>query len=285
MSYALLAYNNRADEATLAGGSWSSTLPLSNLKTRVLSQVARSTNLLAASTQFTVTLANVRDIRVVSLPRHNLSGDATYRIRAYADVGMTQVLYDSGVSPVWLSIYMSTDIPWSYDNFWAGRIAAEDTAGFYWDLIHVLKTTVTAKYWKVEIFDTNNPAGYVQFGRLFMAAGWQPTTNMAYGASLTYESRTQVEEAWDGTEYFSDQPAFRVARFDIPYMTEYDALVNALGVQRMSGTSKEVLFCWNPDDTTYRHVRSFLGRVRQLNAIENPYPSAYKTRFEIKELL
>ena len=78
-----LSYKNFADTGTLSGGSWQTTLPVSNLQTRKLSQVARSLNATASSTQFRVDLGtDDYAVHLIGLFRHNFSVDATYRIVA-----------------------------------------------------------------------------------------------------------------------------------------------------------------------------------------------------------
>lgn len=285
MSNALIAYQNRADECALSGGAWSAGLPLSNLQTRVQSNVARSANASPAASQFYCTLPKSRSIGVLALCRHSLSRDAAYRIRAYRDGALTDLAYDSGVLAVWPSVFASLDLEWGADNWWVGKFLAEDLVGYSWNLIHVLRSATYARYWRVELIDETNPAGCVQAGRLFLSDGWQPAYNMRYGASLAYEARTQIEEAWDGTEYFDERAPYRVARFDLGFLSESEAMGRAFEIQRIAGISKEMLFVWNPADTTHLIRRSFLGRARQLNAIEQPYPTIHQTSFEIKELL
>lgn len=77
-----IGYPNRIDAATLSGGSWEASLPRDNLKTRYLSQVARSTDDALASTKFTADLGSDRVIRSVGLMSHNLSLAALVRVRA-----------------------------------------------------------------------------------------------------------------------------------------------------------------------------------------------------------
>lgn len=81
MGRALFGFPNRADDGTLSGGSWETSLPLANLQTRYLSQVARSTDDAKASTQFENDLGANYPIRALGVFGHNLSLAAKYRIR------------------------------------------------------------------------------------------------------------------------------------------------------------------------------------------------------------
>jgi hypothetical protein len=285
MSKVVLAFGNRADEATLTGGTWVAGMPIDNLKDRVLSHTARSTNVVETSTKFDIALPKFRDVQCIALCRHNLQLDAKFRIRAFYDSGMTQCTYDSDWQFVWRRMYNTKDLPWRNSNFWAGKILAEDLEGFFWNLVHWMPTQISSRYWRIELSDTGNTFGYLEIGRLFMATGWMPTYNMEYGASLQYEARTEIEEAWDGTEYFAEKPPYRIARFNLGHLSEAEAMAQVFDMQRVSGISKEVLFSWSLDDVDRGVRRSFLGRMRSLSPIEQPYYDAHKAQFEIKELL
>ena len=54
-------------------------------------------------------------------------------------------------------------------------------------IIVVLPTKqIQPLYWRVNIEDTSNPDGYVQFGRLFLAGEWQPKFNAALGSTRIF---------------------------------------------------------------------------------------------------
>ena len=260
-------------------------MPLTNLQDRLLSRLARSTNLDTVSTQFLLSLTSARTISVLALCRHNLSGAATWRIRAYSDTGLTDLLYDSGSVNVWEAMYDQDQLEWQDDNFWSGQPRAEDFEGHYWNAIHVLPRIVSARFWKVEMVDASNPDGFVEVGRLFLSEAWVPTYNMSYGASIVYTSRTEVEEAWDGTEYFDVKAPYRTARFSLENISHEEAMFRAFDIQRVASIHKEVLFVWDPDDTKHLIRRSFLGRLQELSPLEQPYYDAHQTAFTVKELL
>jgi len=285
LANALLAYQNRVDSSTIVGGSWATALPLLNLKDRLLSKVARSTNTATASTQFTVTLSKGFTIHVMALCRHNLSSGATWRIRAFSDAGFTTQVYDSGTEQVWGAAQDSLQLEWQDDNFWSGRFEDEDLQGYYWNAIHILDVPTYSRYWKIELVDTTNTSGYLEIGRLFMSEAWTPTINMSWGASIGYNHRTQIEEAWDGTEFFDVRPPYRTAQFQLANMKTSEAMTRAFDMQRLAGVDKEVLFIYDKEDVQHLIRRAFLGRVRELSPIEQPYFEAHQTSYTVKELL
>lgn len=284
MANVLLGYQNRADDATLSGGSWTVGLPLTNLQNRVLSNPARSSDALVVSTKFNVTLDKARPVRVIGLIRHNISTGGLHRFTAYSDAGRTTLVYDSGWLDTWPAIYDVEDLEWEDDNFWELTISEEDRAGFQWNVFHCPTDLVYERYWTVEVNDTDNDDGYVEIGRLFVGNSFSPDTNMSYGQSIGYESRSSVEEAWDGTEYFDERLAPRVIRFSFEWLSTDEAM-RVLDIQRVSDITKELAVIYDPDETAQAVRRSFLGRIRKLSEIEQHLFEIHGTAFEVKELL
>jgi hypothetical protein len=285
MSNVLICYRNRADECTLSGGSWSAGLPLDNLKNRDIRLMARSTDALAANTQFVAALAAQRPIRTVALIRSNCSLAATWRVRIYTDSGLTNLVHDSGtvdVFPPWMYAFGYMD--WEGPEFWDGRPAAEDIDDFSSDVIYPLPTAAVGQYVKVEITDTANAAGYLEVGRLFLSDGWQPTWNMAEGASIAHDDLSAVTQSPAGKEFFTEREVRRVVRLQMPHLTEYEG-ARVFDLQRIAKTINEVLVVWDPDDLADVKRRGFMGRMRQLSPIEYPFYETNSTAYEIQEIL
>lgn len=286
MANVFLAWQNRTDEGTLSGGSWRASLPLLNLQSRQVQKVARTADTALASTQFVIDLGQSRSIGVLALVVHNISVAGKVRIRASDSPGFASVYYDSG----WVSVWPAGMIPqslleWEDDNFWLGTLSQQARAGYQSPFINILPSAVNMRYWKVEIDDTANPDGYVHIGRLFMAQGWRPGINYAYGAELGYEDPTPVDTSLSGAEFFDIRSRFRVFSFELQYISDSDAYSYALDIQRIAGISGEVLLIPDSDDVARMPVRSYVGRLRQLNSVSQQQLTAHSARFEIKELL
>jgi hypothetical protein len=285
MANAILAYANQIDNATLSGGSWVSTLPLTNLQDRRLGKLARSTDALEASTTFDIDLGSTRLLRVFALCGHNFSASATRRFRFSAVADFSSVVLDTGWVDVWPEVYPFGTVGWGSPNFWSGRYSSEEIAGYNASAVHIFSQSTNARYVRVEISDEDNPAGYVQLARVFVGDGWQPTRNMTYGASIGWLDRTGVQEARSGAEYFDIQRMPRIARFDLPAMSESEAMADAFDLQRAMGTAGEMFFIWDPDDSTHALRRQFLCRLRGVSPITNPGPDRWSAPWEAKELL
>lgn len=284
MSNMILSYQNRIDAATFgAYGSWEASLPLTNLQNRSLSKVARSTSASNANTRFRFTLDTARIISAVGFVNHNLSSSATYRYSVYSDSGYTTLVYDSGTLDVWTQMPYGT-YEWEDLQFWDLTATDEDLELFTKTLIFIPTASVSEQYYQVEFFDSGNADGYVQLGRVFVGAIYQPTYNMNVGASIGYETGTLIDSAISGAEYFDRRESYRVARFTLADMDSNEAALNN-DIQKICGTDAEVLFVYDPNDEVNLYRRSFLGRIRSLSPIEQPYATRFATSYEIKELL
>jgi hypothetical protein len=67
----------------LSGGSWEAGNPLTNLQSRKLHLVARSSGVTEAQTVFTADLGADRPVRVVALPKHTMSEAGRWRVRGF----------------------------------------------------------------------------------------------------------------------------------------------------------------------------------------------------------
>lgn len=286
MANIFLAWQNRVDEGALSGGSWLSSLPLANLQSRVLQKVARSSNVLLASTRFDVDLGAARAVGVLALVVHNLSVGAKVRLTGADNAGFTSPTYQSAWVDVWPSGMIPQELlEWEDDNFWLGTLSAEARAGYQSPFIHILPATQSLRYWRVEIDDTTNAAGYVHIGRAFLARGWRPTVNYSYGAGLNWDDPTGVETSLSGAEFFDQRSKARLMQFQLQYVSSTEAYAYALELQRLAGISGEVLVVPDSDDLAQQPMRSFLGRLRRTGAVTQPKPTAFDVPFEVKEIM
>lgn len=251
-----LGYDNQIDTATLSGGSWSTSYPRSNLQTRQLALQARTVDALAASSVLILDCGSAQNIGVVALVNHNLQSTATVRIQGSTVSDFATTVYDSGADV----IYAGTDYGVSF-------------------------TETEARYWKISISDTSNPDGYIAIGRVFLGWIFQPTINIAYTPSMSVESTTIVQETLGGQEYFDLRPNRRVFQGSWDALTDYEAYSLWLRIQRGEDVSGEVFLIQDDGDVTYQAARNFLGRIRSLDAFENPYLDRHQAGFEIAELL
>lgn len=283
MAAGLLCFDNRAEQASLCGGAWQT--PLSNLQDRFLTRVARSAGLAPEATRFDVDLGRERTIKLVAIPGHTLSTSARIRIRFYADAARAVLKSDSGWRDVWPALFATTDLEWEDDNWWSGRVLAEDVDKLPRQFFYLPPRQVFCRYLSVDIDDQANPVGYIDLSRLFITSGWQPIFNFSYGGSLGWESTTLVDSSLSGAEHFEERPPYRVVVFRLDYMDKVEATNKALAMTRALDVVREVFFVFDPADALLMQQRSFLGRLRKLSPMELIACRINGMAFEIKEVV
>ena len=252
MGLSQLAYPDRTLLATLSGGSWNAGLPLANIQNPLISKVARTTDALAASSTIIVDLGAQYPVQMCAILGHNLTIAATIRFRGYTDVGMTVLAQDSGGS-AWPASYTATDA------------AAAPT-----NTIRPLGTA-TARYWKVEIVDTANPAGYIQLGRVWIGPSWIPAVGVAYGADIMYDPRSISEESLGGVLWFDLRAPRRKGTISFPALTPIERRT-AILLQRNLSNSGELIYV---EDSTAAPEDMLLFSFPATMEMINPIKAAY----------
>lgn len=282
-----ICFPNRIDGATLSGGAWVESLPLENLQDRALARVARTIDTDPESTWFQIAFDRQRTIDVIAFIAHNFSFSCRLRVRA-SDQSDFSVLKLDTIFDAWPAAggdWNIDELEWENDNYWLGAYTQEDAEGQTPIASRVLSSPIQARYWRIDIHDANNPAGYIDLGRVFIGNIFlRPKINLSYGASFGYEDNTGVEAAISGAEFFDPREPIPVVRFELNYLDEEEAFAQALELTRRAGLSKEVFFIFDPTDTTYAAQRNIYGRLRQLNPLELAMFRFNRMAFEIKGL-
>ncbi len=280
-----ILYPNRTDTSTLSGGSWDASAPLTRMQDNRLKVIARSNDLLPASTQFQITLDKDRQVGGLALVNHNFTTDATWRVRAYTDAGLTQLAYDSGQVNVYPAFATPLELEWEDDNFWSGKPLEENIEGLTQTAIDLLGgVTVTAQYWLVEIFDSTNPSGFVSIGRLFIGANFlNETLNANIGATSGIENRTRAFETPGGHIEYDVREPIRTNDFQYRLIENSRAYSRFLQLEYQAGIDKEVFLIQDADDSQNLLLRSYLGTIAQPTGLgQNTYNTADKS-FRIQE--
>jgi hypothetical protein len=259
---------NAAYTPTFSGGSWRSTLPLTNLADRRLARLARSTNLLTTSTTFDVDLQVARGVGLLALPKHTMSDGALVRWRgSNAEGSFGSPVYDSG----WLSA-------------WPLGATIEDLDGMNVSHVHIPATPQTARYWRCEIDNASNPAGFVDLSRVVIAGTWYPSTGMSVGAKIGLESATERVVTDGGAALYRPKPIRRLWDFTIPMLEEMESFAVAWRMMRQLGEHGQLFFVFDTQDP-FMHERAFLCVIREMSAVEYPYADSQSVAFRLVEEL
>lgn len=211
----VIGYSNLIDSATLAGGDWATggaSSTLNNLKTRYLRQPAVSDGDGTSATQFTIDLGSEQTVGLIALVNHNITvGSGQITLTGANDASFTEIA-------------------------WRGNCMLAYAGG---DFAVALPDGLAARYWKVEITDTSNAAGYISIGRVFIGPAFAPAQGLEFNSSVGVESRAGVNEAWSGMEHFEPRRSRRVWRGQFNHLLEAEA-AEWLAVCRTNDTIGEV---------------------------------------------
>jgi hypothetical protein len=278
MANCAIGYPNYVDAnttytPTFSGGSWSASLPLTNLADRRLAKVSRSSDAALISTLFDVDLKRTLGISLFAIPKHTMSLTATVRIRGSSVEGdFSSPVYDTGALSVFPDIYPTGTLPVGHPSYVTRKVSSEALAdGYNIGFVHVASSPQSARYWRIEVDDTTNTAGYVDLGRLYLSGIWQPTINMSYGAKLGYETSSTRSESDGGAAIYNERSRRRNFQCVIEGLPTDEAMVSALDIQRDMGTTKQLFFVFDTADTSHMHRRAFLCVQRELSALDFPY--------------
>lgn len=288
-----LCWPNVIEKATLYGGNYVSTLPLANAAERVFARIAKTTDLDPASTQFTINLnsglpANLNTgspVSVIAIAAHNFSATSKYRVRVYQEPDKALLMWDSGVRDVWPVIFDTEELQWEYDNYWSGNLKEEDRGAYTPLLTCFLDEMQMAQCIVVELFDPDNPDGFLTFGRVFAGNAWQPGTNASWGITHGLSSDTDVEETLDRTEYFDVKPLRRTVQFSLEDLSESEAFNRIMRMQRTQGVHKEVLYSFNLHNNPQHFTRTFVGRLVELDPLAHPYWETHTATINLLEIV
>lgn len=275
----IIGYPNRSDAGAISGGAWLAGLPLANMQNRELAKVARSTDCNAASTRFELDLGADRALRTFALVNHNLSADALWRVTLGTTPGGADV-HDSGTLQVW---QMSFDdiLDWESASWWLG-IAGDEYLRSPYAAMFSAGDYYTARYVTVQIQDAANADGYVQIGRFFAGNAIQPQYNAAYGLQDAWEDLSTTDRAESGADWAVEMRRLRSVSFVLEHLGPTEASYYH-EMQRMVGTTGEVLYMPYPADPGENQRYGFLGMLSELSPIDYPYYRARSLPLRIKE--
>ena len=266
MGKAVLA-RSLADGATITAGSAVSSLPVSNLLTPQPFEIWRATDL--SNAYAVVDLGAAMAINLVWLGYTNLSADATWRVRAADDEAS---LTDGSAD------YDSTAV-----TFWpqSGLDNWDFTHGFLW----LDASAQTRRWWRVDLIDTGNAAGYVQAGRLYLANAWQLPKNVQYDHGPQWvPALPGSTRAVSGARYAQSGPLYRRYPFDLDALTAAQIYDNLFDLQRRKGIAGDVLFIFNPDATSSVMETMIYGAFEDLEQARNRAFNRYRMTVALEEM-
>lgn len=285
MTNAIIGFPRWTDSIVWSGGAWTADYPPSNLAGLPLSRVARSANADPLSTCLTGLLPTSRGVRLIALVRHNLSRNATIRVRLYRDAAATDLAHDSGALPAWPVVYPFGINEWEDDQYWSGQYATNEIAENTWtrpiwlDRIHLARSIA------IDIVDADNPDGHIDLGLIEVAQGWQVGINFDYGAEFGFRFRTQDVESLGGARYHERRAKPRTWRGSIAYLDRDEALARGFEQQRQLDLDQPFLWLPHPAEPVHWLRTVFLARNTNPGALRYAVGDRTSVALSFEEVL
>jgi hypothetical protein len=286
MGLPLIGYPNRADDATLSGGSWEVALPAANVQDADLGIVARSTDATAASTRIDLDLTAAYPIRLVMVYLPNATLSATVRLYADDEATFTAPPYDPGAE----NVYPTTFFPASTE-YYGEDVSSSAMTQEMWDeglrypYIHIPASDQNYRYWRVDIDDNTNSDGYVDVGRVWISTAYRPSVSWQQGGGYGYDSASASVRTQGGKKRSISLPDYRTAQLTLPSVAEDEATIQCLDMMRRIGVTEQFGFVFDENDTTLLQRRSFLATLGAVNLLRFPSAVWQDVPFLIEEEL
>lgn len=278
------------DSGALSGGSWEASLPLSNIRTQDIMQVARSASAAEAHAQFRIDFGTTytRYISLFLALGHNLTKTGQYRITFGANADGTTPTVDTTLTNAWRPVVVFGAGPWGSFS-WDGDATYE--AGFVSPptIRHRFAPAIQVgngghRYMHVYLKDTSNPAGFIQLGRVLGGPPWQPEIGQDFGCSVGWVDPSEVTRTRGGRRIAADDVPFRVARLGFRFLQPYEAMGFLYEWQKL-GKGREVWFEEDYDRADeIGDRRSLYCALADIAPIAKPLFARWSTELLLEEL-
>jgi hypothetical protein len=134
------------------------------------------------------------------------------------------------------------------------------------------------------------PAGitspFVQWGRVYVTLGWQPSYHRSKGAELTpaNERGRRVTTQGGGTRV---GPASRPRRyrFNVGFLTREEMLTKGYELDRIVGTTRDLLVIEDPEDPVHLHKGMIYGTLPEPGVERHEEYNTYSRQYQIEEMI
>lgn len=252
-----------------AAGSWESALPAANVLDRLLAKVARSTDATTASTKLRIDLGAPLGVRLVAVPKSNVSTLGLVRVSGYSDAAYSTQVATTGWVDYWQDAYAWGARPWGSRGLFSAKLSTAEAEGYPAVWYYDFGVEAVARYWEVEVDDTANADGYVELARVVLAPAWSASVNPLYpGTSISWETPSTLRRSRSGVRFVDAQAPRRVARFTLSHLPIGEVFANPFEMGRRADLSGEVFVVTDPDDTVHALRRAFMANFREIPGLD-----------------
>jgi hypothetical protein len=218
-----------------------------------------------------------------NLYRHNLTSDATLRLRFFSATGLGgNLLFDSqpmaiqgsGAGTIirkgWGEFAWGPD-PWGGGNVFLGWATAYTSA--WLDAL-----IVQIRSFSLEVSDASNPAGFLQASRMSLGNYFSPRKNISWGMEFGWDDNSTQYRTDGGSLRTDPRESYRKWSLKMAHLAD-DERERLTEVLRLAGKRKDMFISIYPGAGGDKE-RNFSGQVK----IVDPLPRFRYTRHENSEI-
>lgn len=148
-----------------------------------------------------------------------------------------------------------------------------------------LATAQTARYWRVDFYDTSNAAGCLDIGALVIDNAFQPTQNISYGWSIGLVDPSTKARSVSGHVSVVYRKKYLSGQLSLECQDKA-AIWSLFTLDQKVGKTEPVLVIRDPEeDEEYRQQQTIYGILSELSPIVNDHYQLYSKRYDIEELI
>ena len=290
-----IGYSDYVPKSVVSGGSFVTSLPLSNIKTDDIEEVARTASLDPADTQFQIDTGSIPAVGLIVIKVNNASPNLEYRIRSYPDAAMTALSFDttqtqieSGTQVDWSD--PNTWLAWEDANFWTGIVPSQYGELPFYIVVPIPAASASqglVRYWDFKFFDESNINGYLDFGSVMLFRIFRPQYNYAPDSNSSDLMFLQsMEESDGGRRTYEEKAIRRAVRFSWPVISEAEAFDEFMRIGLLSRTSRRIFILPEENETGDRlRLRAFPATFTKSPSIAQIKVSRGSTSVDAEEVL
>lgn len=232
---------------------------------------------------FVIDLGSPRSLNLIALLKHNVNYTGKWRVQLnYSISDPVGQEYDSGYVNVIPSIPSYGAQPWG-TFIWNDAIPEFNLGKFNRHAYLPLPDLVVARYITVT-FDSVGNTSPIKFFRLWASEGYQPSSNIIYGASIQVEDSTKMTEAVEGTRTYGTVVQQRILAAGFDMLPRAEMIYNIVGGMYLgSGIKETMIFLMEPTDPSSFFANAVFGNLQPLDKATFNSWGVWDTTFSIKE--
>lgn len=293
----LFATLNRLDGGAVSAiGSEVAQLPASNLMQRRLSRAWRTAGMTSPSlsgrdttsgrTWVELDMGAGYSCQIVALVGHNLLTTAKWRVRLSNSSTFASTVADSGQINVWPTLAGYGGLPWGVFA-WGDSLTSAERGDYASLAIYLMDAAVSARYLRIDLFDSGNTDGFLQVGRAWCGPIYQPSLNMDLDWTIGFEDPSEISRGLGGELNVDERPRYRVATCTLGHIPEDEAMFYLFDyMDRRKGISGDMIFIPQPNKPDLYIHEAIYGRQRTLDPLRNPYVDLRRAKgLQVEELI